>query len=297
MKKKIYIAGCGGMLGEAIYYSFYKNYNLKCTDIDLNENWLSYLDFRNFASYKKDVFDFNPDYLFHIGAHTDLEYCEKNQKDAYETNTQSVQYAVAISNNLNIPLIFISTAGIFDGKKNVYDEDDLPIPTSFYAKTKYDAEVFVKNNSKKYLICRPGWMMGGGPKKDKKFINKIMQQINQGKKELFVVDDRTGTPTYTYDFAKNLKLLLKNEIWGLFNMVCSGSVNRFEVANEIIKILKLNNEIKVSKVNSSYWKKDYFAPRPECESLENKKLNGIKMNEMRNWKVCLEEYLKKYYNI
>ena len=47
-KKKIYIAGCGGMLGEAFYQQFKKKYNLKCTDIDVNENWLSYLDFRDY---------------------------------------------------------------------------------------------------------------------------------------------------------------------------------------------------------------------------------------------------------
>ena len=45
--KKIYIAGCGGMLGEAFYHQFGKDYELKCTDIDVNDDWLSYLDFRD----------------------------------------------------------------------------------------------------------------------------------------------------------------------------------------------------------------------------------------------------------
>ena len=57
-KDKIYIAGCGGMLGEAFYKKFKKNYDLKCTDIDLNENWLSYLDFRDPVAYQTDVNDF-----------------------------------------------------------------------------------------------------------------------------------------------------------------------------------------------------------------------------------------------
>ena len=55
MKNKIYIAGCGGMLGEAFYKKFNNNFDLKCTDIDLNEDWLTYLDFREEQSYKKDV--------------------------------------------------------------------------------------------------------------------------------------------------------------------------------------------------------------------------------------------------
>ena len=70
--KKIYIAGCGGMLGEAFQKVFSKDYKLKCTDIDVNEEWLSYLDFRDLESYMADVEEFKPNFLFHLGAFTDL---------------------------------------------------------------------------------------------------------------------------------------------------------------------------------------------------------------------------------
>ena len=122
------MAGAGGMLGDAFYKEFKNNFILKSSDINVNEDWLSYLDFRNKEKYEKDVTDFNPDFLFHIGAYTNLEYCELHEEDTYKTNTQSVKYAVAIANNLKIPLLFISTAGIFDGKKNQYDESDQPEP-------------------------------------------------------------------------------------------------------------------------------------------------------------------------
>ena len=58
MKKRIYIAGAGGMLGEAFYNVFKNNYELKCTDIDINENWINYLDFRNYKEYLNDVINF-----------------------------------------------------------------------------------------------------------------------------------------------------------------------------------------------------------------------------------------------
>lgn len=295
MKKKIYMAGCGGMLGEAFHRIFSNDYELRCTDIDVNDTWLEKLDFRKFENYLKDVDNFKPDYLFHIGAYTDLEYCEANQDDTYDTNTKSVENAVNISNKLDIPIIYISTAGIFDGKKDTFDESDTPVPTSCYATSKYQGELFVQKNSNKHLICRAGWMMGGGPNKDKKFIQKIIKQIKDGKKELFIVDDKVGTPTYTYDFANNLKLLLKNNKWGLFNMVCSGSVSRFDVTKELISILDLENEIKITKVNSDYWKKEYFVSRPDSECLINGKLDKLKMNIMRDWKVCLKEYINKSY--
>ena len=220
MKKKIYIAGCGGMLGEAFYRQFSDDYIIKCTDKDVNEPWLSFLDFRDFDAYKKDVIDFNPDYLFHLGAYTDLEFCELNADETYNTNTLAVENAVFIANELDIPVLYISTAGIFDGKKELYDDWDQPNPLGVYARSKYMGERYVVENARRFLVCRAGWMMGAGPSKDKKFIQKLMKQIKEGKKELFIVDDKDGTPTFTHDFARNVKALIQKEYWGLYNMVC-----------------------------------------------------------------------------
>jgi dTDP-4-dehydrorhamnose reductase len=295
-KKKIYMAGVGGMLGEAFYEVFKNEYELKCTDIDVNEDWLSYLDFRNSEEYSKDVVNFNPDYLFHIGAHTSLEYCDTNQDDAYLTNTISVETATRIANSLNIPILYISTAGIFDGQKDVYDDWEDPNPLGHYARSKYLAEKFVKENAHKYLICRAGWMMGAGPKKDKKFIQKLMKQLKEGNNELFIVDDKLGTPTYTIDFAQNVKLLLEKEYWGLYNMVCHGITGRFEVAKELVSILGLNNKVKVTPVNSDYFKSIYFSARPASERLLDKKLTLLNSNIMRDWKVCLKEYIESKYD-
>ena len=132
-------------------------------------------------------------------------------------------------------------------------------------------------------------------KKDKKFIQKIISQLKQGKKELFIVDDKLGTPTYTHDFAKNVKLLLEKKYWGLYNMVCGGITGRYEVATELVNILGLSDTIKITSVTSDYWKEEYFADRPPSERLIDKKLNLRNINIMRNWKVCLKEYINDYY--
>ena len=293
--KKIYMAGCGGMLGEAFYKVFSREYEIKCSDIDVNEEWLTYLDFRDLESYMSDVESYNPDFLFHIGAFTDLEFCEKNVEETYLTNTLSVENATLISNKLGIPLLYISTAGIFDGSKEVFDDWDLPSPMCHYARSKYAGELYVEKNSNKYLICRAGWMMGGGPKKDKKFVYKILKQLKEGKQELFVVNDKLGTPTYTLDFAENVKLILESRLWGLYNMVCEGMTGRLEVTQELLKILELDKKIKLTSVDSSFFEKEYFVTRPDSERLINRKLNLRKMNIMRDWKICLKEYLEDYY--
>ena len=295
MKKKIYIAGCGGMLGEAFYAHFKNDYDIKCTDKDVNEEWLSFLDFRDFDAYKKDVLDFNPDYLFHLGAYTDLEFCEANSDDTYNTNTLSVENATYIANELNIPLLYISTAGIFDGNKDLYDDWDLPNPLGVYARSKYMAERFVVENVQRHIVCRAGWMMGSGPKKDKKFIQKLMKQIKDGKKELFIVNDKDGTPTYTHDFAKTVKALIENQYWGLYNCVCGGQTSRLDVANELLSVLGKQDEIKITTVSSDYFKDIYFAERPASERLLTKKLDLRGVNKMREWKISLKEYIDNYY--
>ena len=284
------------MLGDAFYKEFSNEYKLKCTDIDVNEEWLSYLDFRDFEAYRKSVHEFSPDYLFHLGAYTDLEYCELNPEDTYKTNTGSVEYAVAIANELSIPLLYISTAGIFDGKKDVYDESDAPNPMGHYARSKYLAEEYVQENSRNHLICRAGWMMGGGPRKDKKFIQKLMSQLKNGEKELHIVHDKLGTPTYTHDFARNVKLLVENGKRGLYNMVCQGITSRLEVAQELVKQLRMNGDIKINEVSSDYFKKEYFAPRPVSERLINARLEKEGLDVMRDWKTSLSEYLGESYS-
>lgn len=294
-KKKIYIAGCGGMLGEAFYTQFKNDYEMKCTDKDVNAEWLSFLDFRDFEAYKKDVMDFKPDYLFHLGAYTDLEFCEQNADDTYMTNTLSVENAVYIANELDIPLLYISTAGIFDGKKELYDDWDLPNPLGVYARSKYMGERYVVENARRFVVCRAGWMMGSGPSKDKKFIQKLMKQLKEGKKELFIVNDKDGTPTYTHDFAKTVKELINKEYWGLYNCVCGGQTSRLEVAQELLKILEMEDEVKINVVTSDYFKDVYFAERPASERLVTKKLDLRGVNKMRDWKIALREYLENYY--
>ena len=92
------------------------------------------------------------------------------------------------------------------------------------------------------------------------------------------------------------KLLLEEEIWGLYNLVCGGLTGRFEVAEEVLNFFKLSDEVKLTKVNSEFFKKEYFAPRPDSERLINAKLNIRNFNIMRDWKFCLEDYLSSSFS-
>ena len=122
-----------------------------------------------------------------------------------------------------------------------------------------------------------------------------MKHISGGQKEIFVVYDMDGTQLHSHDFAKNVKLLIKKECWGLYNLVCDGQTNRMEVASELLRLLNLEKEIKLVSVKSDYFKDIYFAERPPNERLINKKLDLKNLNIMRDWKSALKEYLENYY--
>jgi len=290
---KILITGCGGMLGEAVHNHFQGKYEVLATDIDLNEKWLSYLDVRDKDAAHRVVADFQPDAIVHLAALTDMEFCEQEVINAYKTNTESVQFLSREASNLEIPFVYISTAGIFDGNKDEYEEDCLPNPLSIYGKSKYYGER-VALSIPKSIVVRAGWMMGGGPMKDKKFISKVIRQIAGGAKELFIVSDKLGTPCYTYDLAGSIAYLLENDKFGIYHGACKGSASRYEVAEYLLELLSKTNEVHLKEVDSDYFSKDYFAPRPYSEKLVNTALERLESGLTRDWKICLKEYVNRF---
>jgi len=290
---KIFVAGADGMLGTTLQ-NITDTSKFLLTDKIISEK-VVYCDIRDLEYTTLMVKEYQPDIILNFAALVDLEYCEKEKDDCYLTNTIAAIHLFNLAKDLNIPYVFISTAGIFGNDKEFYTEEDQPLPLSTYGKSKYYVEQTLLNqNYPKYWIFRAGWMMGGGPEKDKKFVNKIMKQIKAGAKELFVVDDKLGVPTYTKDFALSILKHIENELpYGLYNMVSKGEASRYETAVAINEHLNLG--LTVHKVDSNYYKEEYFAPRPYSEKLINKALNDLDRNYMRDWKVCLHEYLDEYY--
>lgn len=292
---KILITGCGGMLGKAVYEHFFSKYKVWATDIDLNQPWLTFLDVRDSTGYEDYVKKIKPDYIFHLAANTSLEDCEINQREAYKTNYLGVKNGVLLAKKYKIKFIYTSSAGIFDGSNKEYREADQPNPINVYGQTKYLGELQVKVSLDDYLVIRPGWMIGGGANKDKKFVAEIIKKIHTGVSELKIVDDKYGAITYTENFAKNLDLLLVSGLNGVFHMVNRGSCNRLELAAEIVKELGYDKLIKVIGVKSDYFQDRYFAPRPEREVLINQKLIDNNLLIMEHWRVALKQYLRKDY--
>jgi len=281
------------MLGKAVYDHFSKEHRVAMTDIRGTDDKWEYADVRNYHQQHWQISNFRPNVILNLAAETDLEYCESHGDEALSTNAGGSAVLAALAEKFDAKYVYISTAGIFDGSKDRFTELDLPRPLSLYGKAKYYGEL-IALTAPRSLVVRPGWMMGGGPPTDKKFINKVFKQLQDGAKEIFAVADKAGTPTYTNNLAKQIDMLIQADRTGLYNTTCLGSTNRYEVAKEFIRLLGLEDRIKVTLVDSEFFRYGYPAPRPTSEVLDTRKLEDSGLCVMRDWRECLAEYVKEY---
>lgn len=292
---KILVTGAAGMLGDSLVPTLEEeNHKVYPTDINITDPKIKYLDVREIDKISKSVSTIKPDMIIHLAAETDLEKCEENQDEAYRVNSIGAQNVAIICQEKKIPLVYVSTAGVFDGRKETpYTEFDKPNPINVYGQSKLEGERFVKALLDKYFIVRAGWMIGGG-QKDKKFVRKIISQIEKGKKEIHAVIDKHGTPTYAPAFSKVLVKLIRTNFYGLYHLVCKGNATRFDVASKIIEFLGIN-DVKLTPVKSDFFSREYPTPRPDSEEMLNYMLELRGMNTMPTWDEGLRQYLDKYF--
>ncbi len=297
--ERVLITGCGGMLGNAIYPYFKERFpQVFATDIQIEDDehgWLTYLDVRDRAAMSKAFAEFKPDLVLHLAALVDVEECELRPADAELSNAVAAKIAAELAAEHGAAIVYISTGGVFDGtkKEGYYTEDDKPNPIMVYGATKLDGEVHVRNACEQHYVLRAGWMVGGGPRNDHKFVSMILDQLKSGARVIHGVTDKVGTPTYTHDFAMNMFALLDRKAFGTYHMVCKGNGTRFDVAKEIVDIC--NYDVEVKPVDSSFFSERFFVKRPRSEMLFNQGLENLKINLMRDWRVALREYIHRDY--
>lgn len=287
---KTIVTGAAGMLGSDLCPLLLKNnFDIYPTDLYSDNKNNEVLD----VGKRDQVIDYvkkiNPDMIIHLAAETDVDKCEKMPDRAFSVNTIGTENIALACKELDIPMVFISTGAVFDGKKNgPYIETDIPHPVNVYGKTKLEAENVVKKILSKYFIFRAGWMIGGGGK-DKKFVGKIINILKE-KKQLSVVIDKKGCPTFTDDMSFNMLQVIKTDNYGLFHMVNKGATTRFDIALKIVEYLD-RKDVTVKPVTSESF--PLLARRPDSEALKNRNLERLGLNFMPKWEDSLKRYIAK----
>jgi len=265
--EKVLITGAGGMVGSYVDFGIRTDRSL----MDITD--------------MKEVLDvcrkYQPQAIVHLAAEADVDRCERNPEHAYITNSIGTYNVAIAARESGAKLIYISTAGVFDGKKQgPYTEEDEPNPLNYYGYSKYLGELVIRGMLKNYIIARADWMLGGGPLKDKKMVAKVVEQFN--KPEIFGVNDNLGSPTFGKDLIRAIKRLMADDAVGIFHLTNKGACSAYEFIKEMVDILKL--DIKVTSVNSSFFRLD--AVRWANKSLTSK------VDLMRPWQDALREYLE-----
>jgi len=267
---KVLVTGVDGMAGNYIDFG-----------IKTNRRLMDVTDLKEVLSVCRK---YKPEAILHLAAETDVDRCERDPEYAYLVNGIGTYNMAVAAKELGAKLVYISTAGVFDGtKEGSYVEEDAPNPQNYYGHSKFLGELAVKGMLSNYLILRVCWMMGGGPAKDQKFVAKIINQIkNPNLTEIRAVTDQIGSPTFGKDLISAVKVLIGKNETGIFHVSNTGIVSRYDVAKFIVNTLR--PEVKVTPVESSYFNLD--AKRTRNEGLVSKE------NIMRPWEEALKEYLE-----
>ena len=281
---KVLVTGAKGMLGTDLCRELETQGHQVCAT-DIGE-----MDVREPSRVGAVFATFAPEIAFHLAALTDVDGCEREPEQSYRTNTIGTQNVALACQLANIPLVYISTLSVFDGTKcEPYTEFDTPNPQSWYSRAKYEGEKIVERLLQHYYIVRAGWMFGGG-REDKKFVAKIIE-LARNRSELKIVNDKFGSPTYTYDLARALIRLTQTGWFGVYHSVNIGEpCSRYEFAQKILDYAHVTS-CQLLPVTSAEFPLPAQRPRMEAARNLHSKLLGLDL--MRPWEDALREYISE----
>lgn len=268
-----------------------KGHDVHATDVAPSEG-IENLDVRDFVQLRQTFAEIRPEMVMHLAAETDVDRCEVEPDSAYLTNAIGTLNVALMCQKYDIEMAYVSTIGVFRGDKpQPYTEFDVPDPLNVYGTSKLEGERTVERLLRRYYIIRPGWMMGGGPSKEKKFVGKIMKTLAQSNR-LLAVDDKLGSPTYAPDFSRCVSNLIETGYYGIYHCTNRGYATRYDVAVKVVECLG-RKDVEVKPVSSAFF--PLPAARARSEMSLNYKLGLLKLDSMRNWEEALRDYIDKFW--
>ena len=277
--QKIWICGAKGQIGQAINEIIDK-LEFKVLDTDIDDLDITDTD---------EVLRFGemnrPDIIINCAGLTNIEECENDISKAYKVNALGARNLSIIARKLEAKLVHISTDDVFDGKSDQpYNEFDQTRPQTAYGKSKLAGEQYVKEFTYKHFIIRSTWVYGLG----NNFINDLLEKVNKGE-SLAIASDQFGSPTSAKELARFILHLIDTNEYGTYHVTCSGICNRYEFAQEILRLAGKTIELKAVPTEQS----DLSSVRPPYAVLDNFILRIIDVYEMPDWKDSLEEFMKE----
>lgn len=242
--------------------------------------------------------EIRPDIIINAAAYTAVDKAELEPRLAMTINGIAPGVIAKEAKNIGAWMIHYSTDYVFDGiASSPYNEDDPTHPLSVYGKSKLAGEKAVTQAGIPHIILRTGWVYS---LRGSNFL-LTMQKLAQSRKQIKVVDDQTGAPTWSRSIARGTKHILEQLLKGdtttsklltgsrVFHMTCGGETSWFGFANKILELSLLSKNVEVTPIPTI----DYPTPakRPIYSRLSNRKLIQVFHHEMPQWYEALQECL------
>ena len=273
--KKIWITGAEGHIGTALLDLLEGvEYQLLPTDIEE-------VDITKIDEVTQFVHVNRPDVVINCAGLTDVQECENNVDEAYRVNAIGVRNVALAANEVNAKVIQISTDDVFDKESRIpYNEFDNVHPRTIYGKSKEAGEKILSQLLNRFVIIRSSWIYGIG----RDFVDEVLRNVGQGK-TMEVPNNQYAAPTSAKELAKVIRYFIDNEEYGLYHVVCPGSCSRYEFARTILEYSGKAGELDLYPVVIE------DSARPTYSVLDNMMLRLTGIEEPKEWKTALKEYL------
>lgn len=275
---KVLVTGATGQLGYDVMNELKKRGH---TGIGTNTKEMDITDAKKV---KQVITASGVEAVIHCAAYTAVDAAEDNEELCRKVNVIGTENIAKVCKVNNLKMMYISTDYVFDGQgERPWEPDDERYPLNVYGQSKYEGELAVETNVEKYFIVRISWVFGLN---GKNFV-KTMLNLGKTKDEISVVNDQTGSPTYTYDLARLLVDMIETECYGRYHATNEGLCTWYEFACEIFR--QSGIDIKVNPVTSD--KFPAKAKRPFNSRMNKDKLNKTGFIHLPGWQNALKRYL------
>lgn len=227
-----------------------------------------------------------PDLVVNAAAHVDADEAERDPELSFRVNFTGTQNLSLVCASLGIPLAFVSSDYVFDGRGGkAYTEFDEPCPQGVYGQAKLAAERYMASVLDRYYIFRTQWLFGRHGKRN--FVKSILRNARD-RGSLKVVTDEVGTPTSCDDLAGMIHRVCTSGKYGLYHTTNRGECSRFDFAREILEAAGWS-DVPVQPIQ--YSDLDLPCPRPPYSPLDNMMLRLQGFGEARDYHQPLGEYV------